>query len=168
MSSFNRRKFLVGPPAILAAAGLSGCGFTPAYGPSGAAGKLRNAVEVSEPKGRAGYLMTRELEDRLGRADQPRYALVYAIEVNESAVAISRLNLITRYNMLGKVTYALNDVETDEVLTSGTVDNFTSFAASDTTVATEAARRAAEQRIVVILSDQVVARLVAAAGTFET
>ncbi|MHA7850608.1 LPS assembly lipoprotein LptE [Roseovarius sp.] len=168
MSSFDRRRFLVGPPALIAAAVLSGCGFTPAYGPSGSAGKLLNAVEVSEPKGRAGYLMTRELEDRLGRAGQPRYALVYAIEVSETPVAISRLNLITRYNLLGKVTYALNDLATDQVLTSGTVDNFTSFAASDTTVATEAARRAAEERIVVILSDQVVARLVAAADSFET
>ncbi len=168
MSSFNRRIFLVGPPAIAAAALLSGCGFTPAYGPSGSAVRLRNAVEVSEPSGRAGYLMTRELEDRLGRASDPRYQLAYGIEVSESAVAISRLNLITRYNMLGNVTYSLSDVATGEVLTSGKVDNFTSFAASDTTVATEAARRAAVQRIVVILADQLVARLVAASDTFDT
>ena len=168
MSSFNRRELLVGPPAIAVATLLSGCGFEPAYGTSGSAAVLRNAVEVSANGGRAGYLMTRELEDRLGRASDPRYHLAYGIEVTESAVAISRLNLITRYNMLGAVTYSLSDKATGEVLTSGKVDNFTSFAATDTTVAREAARRAAMERIVVILADQVVARLVAAADSFET
>ena len=89
MSSFDRRTFLTGACAALMAPALTGCGFTPAYAPGGAASRLQNAVTVMEPDGRAGYLMTRELEDRLGRASIPRYDLIYSLELNSQPVAIS-------------------------------------------------------------------------------
>ena len=41
------------------------------------------------------------------RANPGRYALSYSIVITENAIAISSNNVITRYNMLGKVTFAL-------------------------------------------------------------
>lgn len=159
MSSFNRRLFL------LSAAALAGCGFTPAYGPGGAASKLQNAVLVDEPDNRPGYLLTRRFEERLGRANPGRYGLSYSIATSENAIAISPDNVITRYNVLGSVTFALRDLATDKVLTSGKVNSFTSYSASGTTVATQAARRDAEARLMTILTDQIITRLTASAET---
>ncbi|WP_320177995.1 LPS assembly lipoprotein LptE [Roseovarius pacificus] len=161
MSSFDRRTFLTGACIALTAPALAGCGFTPAYAPGGAATRLRNAVSIMEPDDRAGYLMTRELEDRLGRASMPRYDLIYSLDLISQPVAISTSNIVTRYNLLGEGTYALRDRDSGAVVLSGTVDNFTSFSASGSTVATQAAERDAEERLVTILADQMVARLIA-------
>lgn len=159
MLSFNRRLFLLGT----AATALSGCGFSPAYGPNGAASALQNAVLVDEPATRDAYLLTRALEDRLGRASGPRYALSYSIETDDDPIAIAKTNVTTRYNLLGQVTFALRDLETNQVVNSGKVDNFTSYSASGTTVATQAAERDAQKRLMAILADQIMARLIAAA-----
>ncbi|QGX97614.1 hypothetical protein EI983_04695 [Roseovarius faecimaris] len=157
MSSFNRRRFL-----LLSALGLAGCGFTPAYAPGGAGNRLQDSIEVDAPSDRPGYLLTRHLEDRLGRAGAARYGLSYAIELSEAPIAISANNVTTRYNVLGEITYALRDLTSGAVLASGKVDSFTSYSTSGTTVATQAAKRDAEARLMVVLGDQIVTRLLAA------
>lgn len=164
MSSSDRRTFLKGAVAAATVAGLAGCGFSPAYAPGGAASRLRNAVLVIEPEGRAGYLMTRELEDRLGRASDPRYDLIYAMELTKLPVAITNSNIARRYNLTGEATYALRDRVTGAVVVSGKAENFNSFSAGGSTVAVQAAERAAEERLVTILADQMVARLIAGAA----
>ncbi len=164
MSSSDRRTFLKAAAAAASVAGLAGCGFRPAHAPGGAASRLRNAVSVIEPDGRADYLMTRELEDRLGRASMPRYDLIYAMDLTKLPVAITNSNIATRYNLSGEATYALRDRQSRAVLLSGTVENFNSFSASGSTVAVQAAERSAEERLVTILADQMVARLIAGAA----
>lgn len=161
MSSFDRRRFLV-----LGAAVLAGCGFTPAYGPNGSAARLQGAVLVDEPGTRPAYLLTRHLEDRLGRPTAARYGLSYSIDLDDAPIAISTNNVTTRYNVLGEVTYALRDLDTGAVLTSGKVDSFTSYSTSGTTVATQAAERDARKRLMTILGDRIVTRLIAASGSF--
>ena len=159
MSSFSRRFVLLSLPA-----GLAACGFTPAYGPGGQATRLQNAVLVDAPNSRSGYLLTRHIEDRLGRGELQRFALSYAIETDEEAIAISSSNVTTRYNLLGRVKYALRDVGTTEVLITGQADSFVSYSASGSTVATQAAERDAVARLMVILADQILNRLTAEAG----
>jgi LPS-assembly lipoprotein len=44
-------------------------------------------------------------------------------------------------------------------VTSGSVDNFTGYSATGTTVATLAAERDAQERLMTILADQIVTRL---------
>jgi LPS-assembly lipoprotein len=158
MSSFNRRSFLV-----MSAASLSACGFTPAYGPSGGGTKLHGTVELDAPKTRPDYLLTRHLEDRLGRSNGARYGLSYAIDLNQAPIAISANNVTTRYNVLGEITYALRDLGSGAVLSSGKVESFTSYSTSGTTVATQASEKDAQERLMVILGDQIVTRLLAAA-----
>lgn len=158
MLSSNRRVFLLGSAAVLA-----GCGFTPAYGPGGGGSRLQNAVLVDEPKTRAAFLLTRQLEDRMGRASGPRYGLSYAIETIDDPIAISPNDVTLRYNLLGEVTFALRDLDSGQVLTSGKVDSFTSYSASGSTVATQTAEQDALKRLMVILADQMVTRLLATA-----
>ena len=158
MSSFNRRSLL-----IMAAFSLTACGFTPVYAPGGGGNRLHGNIAVDDPKTRPAYLLTRHIEDRLGRSVDARYGLSYSIELDLAPIAISANNVTTRYNVLGEITYALRDLQSGAVLTSGKVENYTSYSTSGTTVATLASQKDANERLMTILGDQMVTRLLAAA-----
>lgn len=160
MLSFDRRLFL-----LTAAAATAGCGFTPAYAPGGAATRLQNSVLLDDPDDRPDYLLVRRFEERLGSATPALYGLSYSVTIIETGVAISSSNIVTRYNLLGSITYALRDMNTDKVLTSGKIENFTSYSAEDTTISTQASQRDAEERLMVIMTDQMITRLTAEAAT---
>lgn len=156
MSSSDRRLFLLTGLAMLA-----GCGFAPAYGPGGGGAALMQQVAVRAPDTRPGYLLTRDLEARLGRAGSARYELVPEITLTTEAVAIDRRNVTGRFNILGSVRYALTDRQTGETVATGTVDSFTAYSALGTPVATRAAQRDAEVRLMSVLADQLVLQLLA-------
>lgn len=160
MSSSDRRRFLV----LSAAALLGGCGFTPAYGPSGGASKLQGRILIDEPTGSDGYLLVRELENRLGRAQAPQYGLSLALTTRRESMAITSDNRTTRYNLMGDLRYTLRDLGTGEELASGRVDSFTGYSTTGSTVATRAARSDARERLMTILADRVTANLMAYAA----
>lgn len=162
MWSCDRRRLL----GLLAVVPLAGCGFTPAYAPgSGASASARpllNAVEVAAPQTRAEYLLTRHLEDRLGRTSNPVFLLDYTLFIDQESIAITANNITRRFNLTGQASYRLT-TPTGAVLNEGVVENFTGYSATGTTVATRAARDAAEARLTTILGDAIVTRLIAAA-----
>ncbi|WP_299027255.1 LPS assembly lipoprotein LptE [uncultured Sulfitobacter sp.] len=159
MSLYSRRSLIALPLVALAA-----CGFTPVYGTGGTGAQLRGQVLVQEPSSQAGYLLTRQLETRLGRSGTAaRYALDLTIDLEEDGLAINATGDITRFNLIGRVQYALRDTSTGAIITSDTVENFTAYSATGTTVATLASERDAVERLMVILGDQITARLYAAA-----
>jgi LPS-assembly lipoprotein len=157
MSWYNRRFFLISGLSLLA-----GCGFAPAYGPGGAGSALMGQVVVEAPDTRATYLLTQEIETRLGRPANPRFALIPVVTLNTQAMAINRNNVASRFNLLGSVAYTLRDLETEAVVSAGEVTSFTGYSATGTTVAVQAAERDAEARLMAILADQVLTRLLAA------
>ncbi len=157
MSLYNRRSLLALPLALAA------CGFSPVYGTGGTGSQLRGQVLVQEPSTQAGYLLTRHLETRLGRsASGQRYALDLSITTEEDGLAVNTSGDITRFNLVGRVEYALRDTSAGTIVTSGKVENFTAYSATGTTVASLAAERNAVERLMVILGDQITARLFAA------
>lgn len=156
----KRRDFL----AILSAAALSGCGFTPAYAPGGAAENLLGQVEPTAPTTRDEQHFTRQIEARLGRADAPRYRLGYTLSIEEERMAITSSNITTRFNLIGQADYALHDADTGQTLTQGKVSQFTGYSASGTTVATLAAERQAHERLAQILANLIVTKLMASAS----
>ncbi len=156
MSLYSRRWFL-GLPLALAA-----CGFTPVHGPDGTGAALRGQVQVQEPATPAGYLLTRQLETRLGRTTAPRYALDLTLRTREDGLAINALGDITRFNLVARADYVLRDTLSGTINTSGSVENFTAYSATGTTVASLAAERDALERLMTILADQITARLFAA------
>ncbi|WP_204112753.1 LPS assembly lipoprotein LptE [Shimia biformata] len=159
MSWCNRRTFLIGAVA------LGGCGFTPAYGPSGGAAGLLGRVEIEEPGDHYGYVLVRELEDRLGRTSSGKYYLSLSTTVERQEMAVTIGGLTNRFDLLGEATYALMDKNTKEVLTTGKVDNFTGYSTTGTTVATLAGETDAEERLMIMLADQIHAQLLAFAKT---
>lgn len=149
----NRRSILLGALA------LAGCGFTPVYGPEGEARALLNNIEVDPPRDREGYLLVRRLEERLGRAGAARYGLSVSIRLSDERMAITADNVATRMNLLGKATYALRDLASGEVVSTGVVESFTGYSTTGSTAATRAAERDATERLMTILGDKIVTRL---------
>ena len=157
----DRRTVLLG---ALALAGVgAGCGFAPAFGPGGAAEVLRGAVLVDTPDTRDAFLLTRQIEDRLGRGDAARFGLAYMLDFTEERMVLTTGNITERFNVVGKVTWTLTDLGSDAVLGSDTASSFTGYSTTGTTVATQAAARDARARLATILADQIVAQLMALA-----
>tara|TARA_R110002110_G_scaffold103598_23_gene261935 strand:+ start:6985 stop:7551 length:567 start_codon:yes stop_codon:yes gene_type:complete len=160
MSLYNRRLLF----GLFATAALAGCGFAPAYAPGGAGVVLHNSILAKEPSDKAAFDLVERLEERLGPATAPRFSLDYTITTNQVGVAITSYNAVTRYNLNGTVDWALADLATGARLTGGRVDNFTSYSATGSTVASLAAEEDASLRLMRILADQIVARLLATSG----
>lgn len=142
---------------------LAGCGFTPAYGPDGAATPLTGAVRAADPTDKNGFDLVGRLEERLGRPAVARYGLTYTINTRSIAVGITPDGTITRYNLSGAVDWTLKDAAGAR-LAGGTVDSFTSWSATGSTVAGAAAEDDAGTRLMRLLADQIVARLLAVAA----
>ena len=149
--------------ALTAFGAVAGCGFTPAYGPQGAASVLQDNLRVSAPNRRDGFLISQRLEDRFGRNDSGRYVLNVTPEIRRQGLATSVEGTTNRFRLTGFANYALRDTETDEVVRRGRVTNFTGFSATGSTVATLAAERDATARLMVILADSIVDRLILSA-----
>lgn len=162
MSSFNRRTFLCSAAAIAA---LAGCGFTPLYGPNGAANALRDTVELTAPVTREDYAFVRAVEGQLGAARSARFSLDYALQTSESTIGLTRTQEINRYHVAGTATYTLSDITSGDVMSSGKVTAFSAYSASESTFAARAATRDAYDRLMVQLADKTVAQILAVAGT---
>lgn len=160
MSSSDRRSFL----GLLAALPLCACGFTPVYAPGGAGGALQNSIIADAPNTRLDYEFVKHFETRLGRGNAARWALGYTIKTNLIAVGVSPENAITRYNVTGQLTYSVRAIGSDNVVFSGVINNLTSYSATGSTIAARTTRLDAEDRLMIILADQLVTRLYAKAG----
>jgi len=160
MSLFSRRNFL----ALGAASALTACGFTPAYGPNGQ-NDLFGEVAINAPATSDGYVLEREMTDRLGAAQSASYQLDLFLSISDSAVGVTKNQEITRYHAVGEVDFTLTDAATGEVLQSGSVEGFTAYSATSSTVDAITTPRDAHRRVISLLSDRLVARLSAAQGT---
>ncbi|ARE41434.1 hypothetical protein RGUI_3293 [Rhodovulum sp. P5] len=139
------------------------CGFRPVYGTGGVATALRHRIGFDDPKDKYDFALVERLEDRLGRAGTPRYRMTYDVKTTRDRVA--NTTDTTRYHLVGTVAYRLLDLTTGQVVHSGSVTNFSAYSTADSTVATLAAQRDAERRLMTVLADDLVTRLIGVAGT---
>lgn len=140
---------------------LAACGFSPVYGPQGAGTALQDRVLVEAPDTRDDQLLLQQIERRLGRAATPTFDLRVDLLVTQEGLAIDADGDIDRYNLLGTATYILTNAADGAVVGTGTVTNFTGYSATGTTVATLAAERDARRRLMTVLGDMIVDRLIA-------
>ena len=158
MSSLNRRSFLCLPLALAA------CGFTPAYGPKGPAKELQGAIFAADPGDKNGFDLVERIEQQFGPPVMPRYDLTYVISVTSSGVGITPDNAITLYNLAGVVNWTLTERSTGARMTGGTVQSFTTYSASGLTISGLTAEDDASLRLMRILADQIVIRIIATSG----
>lgn len=157
---------------VLAPVAMAGCGFAPVYGPGGTAEGLQGAISVAPPRDDAGYYLVRRLEERLGRADGAPYVLEADLLIDEEGVGITRDRDVTRIRLDGRARYVLRD-GSGAPRTDGEVFAFASydspvFRAERTSVAgnavsVRAAAVDARERLMVMLADRIVSRLLATA-----
>jgi LPS-assembly lipoprotein len=147
---------------VLTAAALSACGFQPVYGPGGTGGRLQDRVRVTAPTDRSSFLLVRRIEERLGRGTDPAYTLSLNLRTSVAGLGIDPAGNTNRYNLIGVAGYVLADAATGQEVSSGTVNSFTGYFAAGSTVETLASERDARERLMVILGDQIVARLLSA------
>lgn len=160
MSSFNRRSLILMPLA------LGACGFTPAYAPGNPASGLQGAIRVAEPDSKEGFDLVERLEERLGLPSGARYDLTYAIKTQSSQVGITPDNTIQRFHLTGSVEWSLISLGSGARVTGGKVENFAAYSATGSTVAGLAAEEDAGYRLMRMLADQIITRLIATAGTW--
>ncbi|QBY01836.1 hypothetical protein E2K80_14795 [Rhodophyticola sp. CCM32] len=163
MSLSDRRTVLT----CLAAVPLAACGFAPVYAPGGSGSVLRNQILVEPPETRAEFLLVARLEERLGRADSPRYAMTLATTIVARGTAITGSNDITRINLTGTSRFRVVEAGSDVQVHAASVRSFTSYSTTGSTIATATAERDAEERLMVALGDQIVSNLLANAGRWS-
>ncbi|MGR3249050.1 MAG: LPS assembly lipoprotein LptE [Paracoccus sp. (in: a-proteobacteria)] len=150
--------------ALLALLALGGCGLTPVYGPGGGGSRLWGRVRPRDPDTPIDFVFNRRLAERLGSEDSAVYDLDYRINVGVVPQAITTDEVTTRYSLNGTADFALTGPE-GAVVTQGSVSSFTSYSTTGTTISTLAAEGDARERLAVMLADQVVTRLLAAASS---
>ena len=160
MSLPNRRTVLFAPLALMA------CGFVPAYGPGGASEGLQGRIRVADPSDKLGFDLVERLEERLGRPDGARFDLAYSIVTATETLGVTPVDAITRYHLTGHIDWTLTNRETDQRATGGRVQGFTAYSATGSTVAGLAAEQDAAFRLMRMLADQIVTRLIATSGTW--
>jgi LPS-assembly lipoprotein len=120
---------------------------------------------VQDPTDKNGFDLVERLEERLGRPEAVRYDLTFTITTEAVGVGITTANEISRFNLKGAVDYTLTERATGRRVAGGRVQNFTAYSATGSTVALLAAEEDAATRLMRILADQIVARLVASTAS---
>ena len=160
MSSHSRRTVLLGGLALVL---LAGCGLSPVYGPGGGGSRLFGRVRPRDPATPIDFAFNRRLAERLGPEEAAVYDLDYRIAAGVVAQAITPDEVTTRYSLNGTADFALTGPG-GAVIVQGRVSSFTSYSTTGTTISTLAAEGDARERLALMLADQVVTRLLAAAS----
>ncbi|MCC6306474.1 MAG: hypothetical protein IT545_14940 [Rhodobacteraceae bacterium] len=150
--------------AAVAGAFVAGCGYAPALAPGRPAAALAGAVRADDPADRRALAFVQRLEERLGRPGAGAYRLAYTIETLPQGRGITPEGTTTRIHLTGSVAFALSAPGAGAPLRSGREESFTAYSTTATAVATLVAEEAAEARLMHLLADRVVARLLAWGG----
>ena len=149
----DRRALLAGLLAVGA------CGFRPVYGPGGTGTALQGQVRAADPVSRTDYLFLAALEDRLGRPDPGRFDLAYRIAVTRLEAGRIQGVGATRIVLTGTLDYTLAEAGLERA--RGRVTAEAAFSITATQLAAQTAEDDAEARLMRMLAEALVARLLA-------
>jgi LPS-assembly lipoprotein len=131
----------------LGAAGLSACGFTPLYAAPTVVSNLAS-IDVTAPKGRAGFLMRQHLDDAFGRDHTGPAAYKMQLSMAETRYprGIRTDNVATRYEYVLTADYTLASQPSGAVAKRGRVRVELTYDSADQPYASIAAYEDAEDR----------------------
>jgi LPS-assembly lipoprotein len=122
---------------------------------------LQNRLRADDPEGPEAFALVARLEDRLGRPEAGALRLAYQIEIAEENTSATADRFASRVRVVGHVRYRV--MQDDTTLTEGKVDAFTAYSTTSTPLATRSAAEDARRRLMIILADGIVTRLLAGA-----
>ena len=148
---------------LVLALALSGCGLRPVYGggQSGSVAQGLRTIAVGKIPGQVGWLTRNALIDRLGgEADgQGKYRLEVELDDNITGFGIRGDSATTRERRTLRARYRLVDLANGEVVLDATAGSDAGIDVVSSEYATVAAEQTAVERLVVVVADQIVARL---------
>jgi LPS-assembly lipoprotein len=147
----------------LAALLLAGCGLQPLYsgGSSGAVANAIGQVDIAPIEGKAGWLVTNALKDRLGVVSSggASYRLMVRLDDQISGLGVRRDNSVTRERRTLRARYQLVDAAQGTVLLDQTAGSDVGIDVVQSDYAVIAAENTALERLSTVIADQIVARL---------
>ena len=147
MLLYNRRKF------IFFSLVAGGCTFSPVYKSDLGPEFLKGKIVLPIPKNREDYMLYSKLEENFGHLENPVFKLSVSYGVTEKG--LGSLGSINRYNLIGNANFRLVEISTNTLIISDKLKTFTSYSASSQTLATETAARAAQDRLMASIADQI-------------
>jgi LPS-assembly lipoprotein len=140
---------------VVAATGLSGCGFTPLYGETGVGSSL-SRIAVTAQDDRLGYRVREQLEDALGRdgAKPPLWRLEMVVDQSRRPLGRRIDDTATRYELTVRGAWTLTPVSGGPPVT-GVETVTTTYAAADQPYAAIAAQQDGEERAAAELARQI-------------
>ena len=149
--------------ALLAALALtlSACGLHPLYsgGGSGAVATTLTRIEVGPIEGKAGWLMTNALHDRLAASGSPLYRLEIKLDDQIAGLGVRRDDSVARERRTLRARYQLVDLTNGTVVLDATAGSDAGIDVVGSEYATIAAENTALERLSGIVADQIIARV---------
>ena len=135
--------------ALLAAAPLAGCGFTPLYATPAVSPALASIEPILPGTSRTGFLVREALNQELSRdVDQPaHYKLAITLREVRFPQGVRVNNVANRYELDVTASYTLTDASTAKVVYTGRSTSEVSYDSADPPYAGVAANQDGEQRI---------------------
>jgi len=147
--------------ALLLALALPACGLHPLYagGSGGPVATTLDRVEVAPIEGKAGWLVSTALRDRLTASGTPLYRLDIRLDDRISGLGVRRDNSVSRERRTLRARYQLVNVADGTVLLDATAGSDAGIDVVGSEYATIAAENTALERLSGIIADQIVARV---------
>ncbi len=149
----------------LVSAALISCGYRPALQQNAPSAFLTEGISVSVAGGREGFILEELLGQRLGRGSGAApYELTARLTVSERDEATPGAGGIDRKALDGVVNYEIRAASESETIAAGSVAGSASFSVGGGAVASGAARRDAEKRMLTQFADRLYSQLILTAG----
>ncbi|SEJ65185.1 LPS-assembly lipoprotein [Sphingomonas sp. OV641] len=166
----RRLALAAGAAALLT---LGGCGLKPLYsgGGSGAVASALGQVEVAPIEGKAGWLVTNALRDRLGAVpagQTARYRLEIKLDDEITGLAIRRDDSVARERRTLRARYQLVELDRNGVVLDATAGSDAGIDVVGSDYATIAAESTALERLSERVADQILMRLAVYLGRTPT
>ncbi|MBB4152539.1 LPS-assembly lipoprotein [Sphingomonas jinjuensis] len=149
--------------AALAALALTlpGCGLKPLYanGSAGPVAASLSQIEVAPIEGRAGWLVSNALRDRLVPNGAPQYRLDVRLDDKIAGLGVRRDDSVTRERRTLRARYQLVNLADGSILVDSTAGSDAGIDVVRSEYATIAAENTAMERLATIVADQITARL---------
>ncbi len=147
--------------ALALFAALTGCGLQPLYqgGSAGVVATTLSSVDVAPIEGKAGWLMSAALKDRIGAAGSPKYRLDVELDDQITGFGVRRDAAVTRERRTLRARYRLVEIGPGTVLLDATAGSDAGIDVVSSDYATIAAENTALERLTSVVADQIVARV---------
>jgi LPS-assembly lipoprotein len=147
MKRFPLSKTLPAALVAVMALGLTGCGFTPLYGPQTVTKGL-SSIEVVAAPGRAGYLLREKLDDAFARDVNilPSHKFIYSVREQRYARGVRVDNVANRYELNLTAYWRLVDAKTGKDVKSGVTSAAVTYDSADQPYSSIAAQQDSQER----------------------